>query len=73
MNGDFGISQGCVKTHCDNWSVIHLTNYHVYYERTNRIDIRLYFVRDMIELKEVMVEKVASEENPADIFSKSLM
>ncbi|MCI56253.1 copia protein, partial [Trifolium medium] len=36
------------------------------------IDIRLHFVRDMIETKEIMVKKVASEENPADMFTKSL-
>ena len=31
-----------------------------------------HFVRDMIEKKEIMMEKVASEENPPDIFTKSL-
>ena len=44
----------------------------VYHERTKHIDIRLHFVRDMIETKEIMVEKVESEENPADMFTKSL-
>ena len=29
-------------------------------------------IRDMIESKEIVVEKVASEENPADVFTKSL-
>ncbi|AES69120.2 Ty1/Copia-like polyprotein/retrotransposon [Medicago truncatula] len=44
----------------------------VYHERTKHIDIRLHFVRDMIESKEIVVEKVASEENPANVFTKSL-
>ena len=34
----------------------------MYHERENHIDIRLHFVRDMIE----------SKENPADVFTKSL-
>jgi hypothetical protein len=73
MIGKMGISQRCVKIHCDNQSAIHLANHQVYHERTKHIDIRLHFVRDMIETKEIIVEKVASEENPADMFTKSLL
>jgi len=72
MIGEMGISQGCVKIHCDSQSAIHLANHQVYHERTKHIDIHLHFVRDMIETKEIMVEKVASEENLADMFTKSL-
>ncbi|KAK2437580.1 secreted RxLR effector protein [Trifolium repens] len=72
MIGEMGIGQGCVKIHCDSQSAIHLANHQVYHERTKHIDIRLHFVRDMIESKEIIVEKVASEENPADMFTKSL-
>ena len=72
MIGEMGIGQGCVKIHCDSQSVIHLVNHQVYHERTKHIDIHLHFVRDMIETKKIMVDKVASEENPADMFSKSL-
>jgi hypothetical protein len=72
MIGELGITQECVKIHCDSQSAIHLANHQVYHERTKHIDIRLHFVRDMIESKEIVVEKVASEENPADVFTKSL-
>ncbi|MCI01408.1 aspartyl-tRNA synthetase, partial [Trifolium medium] len=72
MIGEMGICQGCVKIHCDSQSVVHLANHQVYHERTKHIDIRLHFVRDMIKSKEIMVERVASEENPADMFIKSL-
>ena len=72
MIGELGITQECVKIHCDSQSAIHLANHQVYHERTKHIDIRLHCVRDMIESKEIVVEKVASEENPADVFTKSL-
>ncbi|MCI79531.1 copia protein [Trifolium medium] len=49
-----------------------MTNHQVYHERTKHIDIRLHFVRYMIETKEITMEKVASEKNPAEMFSKSL-
>ena len=68
MIGELGITQECVKIHCDSHNAIHLANHQVYHERTKHIDIRLHFVRDMIELKEIVVEKVVSEENLADVF-----
>jgi len=72
MIGELGITQECVKIHCDSQSAIHLANHQVYHERTKHIDIRLHFVWDMIESKEIVVEKVALEENLADVFTKSL-
>jgi len=56
MIEEMGISQGCMKIHCDSQSVIHLANHQVYHERTKHIDIRLHFDRDMIETKEIMLE-----------------
>jgi len=72
MIGELGITQECVKIHCESQSVIHLVNHEVYHERTNQIDIHLHFVRDMNVSKEIVVEKVASEENLTDVFTKSL-
>jgi hypothetical protein len=72
MIGELEITQECVKIHCDSKSAIHLENHQVYHERAKHNNIRLHFIRDMIELKEIVVEKVASEENPAYVFTKSL-
>ncbi|PNX96907.1 putative copia-type protein, partial [Trifolium pratense] len=72
MIGEMGISQGCVKIHCDSQSDMHLANHKVYHESTKHIDIWLHFVRDMIETKQIIVEKVALEENPTNMFPKSL-
>lgn len=72
MIGELDITQASMKIHCDNQSVIHLENHQVYHEKTKHIEIRFHFVRDMIESKEIVVEKVASKENMADVFTKTL-
>jgi len=72
MIGELGITQACEKIHRDSQSVIHLANHQVYNERTKHNDIRLHFERDMIKLKDIVVEKVASEDNLVDVFTKSL-
>ena len=58
--------------HCDNQSALHLAKNQVYHERSKHIDIRLHFVRDVIESKIVGVEKVSTEDNPFDMMTKSL-
>ena len=61
-----------MKIRCDSQNVIHSVNHQVYLERTKHTDLHLHFVRDMIELKEIVVEKVSLEENPRNMFTKSL-
>lgn len=70
---ELGITEGCVKIHCDKKkSVIHLANHQVYHERTQHINILLHFIRDMIESMKTIVEKIASEDNLAEVFTISL-
>ena len=72
MINELGIAQACVTIHCDSQSAIHLANHQMYHERTKHIDVKLHFIRDVIESEKVKVEKVSTEENPADMFTKSL-
>ncbi|RVW57769.1 Retrovirus-related Pol polyprotein from transposon TNT 1-94 [Vitis vinifera] len=44
----------------------------VYHERTKHIDVRLNFIRDVIEEKLFSIEKVATEVNPADMLTKPI-
>lgn len=69
---ELGITQDSITIYCDSQSAIHLSKHQVYHERSKHIDVRLHFIRDVIESKEVKVEKIASEENPADALTKSL-
>nr|KYP72642.1 Retrovirus-related Pol polyprotein from transposon TNT 1-94 [Cajanus cajan] len=70
--GDLGINQSRVTINCDSQSAIHLANHHTYHERTKHIDIRYHFIRDMIETRKIQVLKIATEDNPADMLTKSL-
>jgi len=72
MVNELGIAQPCVTIHCDSQSVIHLGNHQIYHEKIKHIDVKLHFIRDVIEFEKVKVKKVSTEENPVDMFTKSL-
>jgi len=57
---------------CDNQSAIHLYKNQAHHEKTKHIDVRLHFIREMIENKYVFLSKVAGENNAADIFTKAV-
>lgn len=60
-----------MTTHCDSQSTIHLVVHQTYNKRVNPIDVRLHFVRDVVESGEVRIEKIVLEENPTYVFTSS--
>ncbi|KAG9442249.1 hypothetical protein H6P81_018103 [Aristolochia fimbriata] len=58
---------------CDSQSVIHLTKDQMHHERTKHIDVRFHFIKDTIAQGTVMVKKIGTEDNPADMLTKSLL
>ena len=67
---ELGLSDGDVAVYCDSQSAIHLSKNSVFHERTKHIDVRLHFIKDVISDKLVEVKKIATEVNPADVFTK---
>ncbi|WVZ05356.1 hypothetical protein V8G54_018702 [Vigna mungo] len=65
-----GLKSVCV--HCDSQSAIHLANHQIYHSRTKHIDVKLHFVRNIVESGDVQICKIASEENPTDMLTKPL-
>ena len=57
---------------CDSQSALNLAKNPVYHERSKHIDVRLNFIRDVIEEKLFSIEKIATADNPADMLTKSL-
>ena len=67
---EIGCEQGCVNAFCDSQSAIHLKKNSMYHERTKHIDIRLHFIRDVIEEGLVQVKKMSTDANPDDLLTK---
>nr|GFB35223.1 retrovirus-related Pol polyprotein from transposon TNT 1-94 [Tanacetum cinerariifolium] len=59
-----------VTVNCDNQGVIHLSQNHVFHERTKHINVRYHFIREVLEAKTVEVMKVGTEHNVVDALTK---
>ncbi|KAL5715795.1 hypothetical protein ACHQM5_017567 [Ranunculus cassubicifolius] len=68
--GDLGIQQDTVTVYCDSQSAIHLAKNQVHHARTKHIDVRYHFIRDVIEDGEVLLLKISTKDNPADMLTK---
>jgi len=72
MIGKMGIVQDCMIVYCDSQSIIHLIDNQIYHVRTKHINIKLHFIRHIIEFGEVRIEKITSKKHSIDLFMKSL-
>ncbi|GJW95357.1 hypothetical protein Tco_0175029 [Tanacetum coccineum] len=67
---DYGIRLDDVPIMCDSKGAIDLSKNPVQHSRTKHIEIRHHFLRDNVQKGNISIEKVASEDNIADIFTK---
>jgi hypothetical protein len=56
----------------DSQSAIHLAKNSAFHARTKHIDVRYHFIRTMLEEGSFKMEKVHTNENPADMLTKSV-
>ncbi|KAG8502915.1 hypothetical protein CXB51_000770 [Gossypium anomalum] len=68
LNEDLQIS----TVFCDSQSAVFLTKDQMFHERTKHIDVRYHFVCDIIARGDIVVSKISTDENPADMMTKSL-
>ncbi|WRX24984.1 Integrase [Theobroma cacao] len=69
---DLGFEQTQTVVFCDSQSAIHLTKNHMFHERTKHIQAKCNFVREIISKGEIVVKKIATDENPTDMLIKSV-
>nr|GFA45221.1 copia protein [Tanacetum cinerariifolium] len=69
---DYDIRLDDVLIMCDNKGAIELSKNLVQHSRTKHMEIRHHFLRDNVQKGNISIEKIASEDNIADIFTKPL-
>jgi hypothetical protein len=67
-----GLVQQVVKLECNSQSEIFLEKNPNYHSKTKHIDVQYHFVRDMVEYKKVLLDKVDTLKNVADLLTKSM-
>ena len=61
---DLRIDQDLLKINCDSMSAICLAKNQVYHERTKHIDVRLHFIREILNEGDFELVKVAQRRIP---------
>ncbi|GKC78316.1 hypothetical protein Tco_1129090 [Tanacetum coccineum] len=69
---DFNIGLDDVPIMCDNKGMIDLSKNPMQHSRTKHIKIRHHFLRDNVQKGHILIEKVLSEDNITDIFTKTV-
>ena len=67
-----GFVQKGVRLECDSQSAIFLAKNPAYHAKTKHIDVQYHFVRDMVEDKKVLLDKVDPLKNIADSLTTSV-
>jgi hypothetical protein len=71
MLTEYKVTQDVITLFCDNLSAINISKSPIQHSRTKHIDIRHHFIRELVEDKDITIEHVSTENQLADIFTKS--
>ena len=69
---ELGIQQDGVQLYCDSQSAIYLAKNQMYHARTKHIDVRFHKIRELVSSSELLLEKVHTFENAANMLTKPI-
>ena len=69
---ELGFQQERPQLFCDSQSAIHLAKNSTFHSRSKHIDVRYHWIRDVVESKQLQLEKIHTDENGSDMCTKSL-
>ena len=69
---ELGIQQVGIPLYCDSQSAIYLAKNQVYHSRTKHIDVRFHKIRELVAIGELLLEKIHTSENAADMLMKPI-
>jgi hypothetical protein len=72
LSGLFGLGLEATCIWCDNQSCMKLSENPVFHDRSKHIEIRYYYIRDMVQRGAVRLQFVTTEDQVADVFTKPL-
>ena len=72
LGEDLGMSVSTPVLGCDSQSAVYLAKNAMFHSRTKHIDVRHHFIRQVLEDGLVTLTKIKTQDNPADILTKSL-
>jgi hypothetical protein len=67
---ELGVKQDEYVVFCDSQSAIDLSKNATYHSRTKHIDVRYHCLREVIDKKQMRLEKIHTEKNPSDMLTK---
>ena len=59
--------------YCDSQSAIHLSKNSTFHSRSKHIDVRYYWIRDVLDSKLLQLEKDHTDDNISDMLTKPLL
>ncbi|KAK8936121.1 hypothetical protein KSP39_PZI013254 [Platanthera zijinensis] len=69
---ELGFTQDRYTLLCDSQSAIHLGKNPTFHSRSKHIDTRYHWIRDVLEQKELDLQKVHTDDNGADMLTKTV-
>ena len=67
---NLGLVQEHVNVYCDSQSAIHLAKNQLYHAHMKHISVRFHFLREIIDEGKILLQKIKTAENPANMLTK---